>query len=223
MSIKTGGVDLTAEVTGTLPVNKGGTGAATHTANNVLIGEGTSAISSVAPSSSGNILTSDGTNWTSAAASGAAGVLVQEQVHQPTAFFTQTNVTTPYDNTIPQITEGGECLTATITPNHANNHLFFYISLPNAGFGAGTWLTAALHKTGVANAYAAGGWGHDAAEIPISFNFYQLAGDTSEQVWSVRIGSAAGGTSWIKGDNNGGGRIYGGALGASLIIQEFSV
>ncbi len=66
ITIKSGGVDLTAEVTGTLPVNKGGTGAATHTTNNVLVGAGTSAVTSIAPSTSGNVLTSNGTVWTSA-------------------------------------------------------------------------------------------------------------------------------------------------------------
>jgi len=49
-----------------LGVSNGGTGAATLTANNVLIGNGTSAVTSVAPSTSGNVLTSNGTSWTSA-------------------------------------------------------------------------------------------------------------------------------------------------------------
>ena len=53
-----------------LSVAQGGTGAATHTANAVLIGEGTSAISTVSPGTSGNVLTSDGTDWTSAAPGG---------------------------------------------------------------------------------------------------------------------------------------------------------
>jgi hypothetical protein len=57
----------------TVTVAKGGTGAATHTANNVLVGAGTSAISSVAPSTSGNVLTSNGSAWTSAAAPGLSG------------------------------------------------------------------------------------------------------------------------------------------------------
>jgi microcystin-dependent protein len=59
-------VSLTADVSGTLPVANGGTGAATLTANNVLLGNGTSALQAVAPSTSGNVLTSDGTTWTSA-------------------------------------------------------------------------------------------------------------------------------------------------------------
>jgi hypothetical protein len=50
-----------------LTVAQGGTGAATLTANNVLLGNGTSAPQFVAPSTSGNVLTSDGTTWTSVA------------------------------------------------------------------------------------------------------------------------------------------------------------
>jgi hypothetical protein len=58
---------LTTNVTGTLPVANGGTGLATLTANNVLLGNGTSAPSFVAPSTSGNLLTSNGTTWASTA------------------------------------------------------------------------------------------------------------------------------------------------------------
>jgi hypothetical protein len=64
------GLPLTTGVTGTLPVANGGTGATTLTANNVLLGNGTSALQAVAPGATGNVLTSNGTTWTSAAASG---------------------------------------------------------------------------------------------------------------------------------------------------------
>ena len=50
----------------TVPVANGGTGATTLTANNVLLGNGTSAVQAVAPDTSGNVLTSNGTTWTSA-------------------------------------------------------------------------------------------------------------------------------------------------------------
>ena len=40
-----------------IAVAHGGTGASTHTANNVLVGAGTDAITSIAPSTSGNLLT----------------------------------------------------------------------------------------------------------------------------------------------------------------------
>jgi hypothetical protein len=59
-----------ANVTGTVAVANGGTGATTLTANNVLLGNGSSAVQAVAPGTTGNVLTSDGTTWTSAAPSG---------------------------------------------------------------------------------------------------------------------------------------------------------
>jgi hypothetical protein len=57
-----------------LPVASGGTSLTTLTANNVILGNGTSAPSFVAPGSNGNVLTSNGSTWTSAtpAASGAS-------------------------------------------------------------------------------------------------------------------------------------------------------
>jgi hypothetical protein len=58
---------------GTLPVGNGGTGATTLTANNVLLGNGTSAIQVVAPSTAGNVLVSNGTTWVSQAPA-ASGV-----------------------------------------------------------------------------------------------------------------------------------------------------
>jgi hypothetical protein len=54
-----------ANVTGTVAVANGGTGATTLTANNVLLGNGTSAFQVVAPGASGNVLTSNGTTWSS--------------------------------------------------------------------------------------------------------------------------------------------------------------
>jgi hypothetical protein len=56
-----------ANVTGTVAVANGGTGTTTLTANNVVIGNGTSAVNFVAPGTSGNVLTSNGTTWASAA------------------------------------------------------------------------------------------------------------------------------------------------------------
>jgi len=62
----------TLTLAGTLIVANGGTGATTLTANNVLLGNGTSALQVVAPGTSGNVLTSDGTTWASSAPGGNA-------------------------------------------------------------------------------------------------------------------------------------------------------
>lgn len=60
--------------TGTLGVSNGGTGLATLTANNVMLGNGTSTPTFVAPSTSGNLLTSNGTTWQSTAPAASAAV-----------------------------------------------------------------------------------------------------------------------------------------------------
>ena len=75
-----------------IPVAAGGTGLATLTANNVLLGNGTSAVQFVSPSANGNVLTANGTTWTSAApAPGgtvipAGTVILFYQAAAPTGF-----------------------------------------------------------------------------------------------------------------------------------------
>lgn len=61
------GLPLTTGVTGTLPVGNGGTGATTLAANAVVLGNGTSAVQTVAPGTNGNVLVSNGTTWVSQA------------------------------------------------------------------------------------------------------------------------------------------------------------
>jgi len=53
-------------LTTALSVAQGGTGRATITSNNLLVGNGTSAVSLLAAGTAGNVLTSDGTTWSSA-------------------------------------------------------------------------------------------------------------------------------------------------------------
>jgi hypothetical protein len=61
---------------GTLAVANGGTGAATLDANNVILGNGTSAVQFVAPGTNGNVLTSNGSTWASTAPAGGGGSFV---------------------------------------------------------------------------------------------------------------------------------------------------
>jgi len=62
-----GKIGLTTHVSGTLGVANGGTGAASLTSNNVILGNGTSAVQFVAPGTNGNVLVSNGTTWQSQA------------------------------------------------------------------------------------------------------------------------------------------------------------
>lgn len=65
-----GQLNVGTNATGTLPVANGGTGQSTLTANNVVLGNGTSGVQFVAPSTNGNVLTSNGTTWVSQAPAG---------------------------------------------------------------------------------------------------------------------------------------------------------
>ena len=56
-----------ASVAAAITPAQGGTGLTTLTANNVIIGAGTSNVTFVAPGTTGNVLTSNGTNWLSQA------------------------------------------------------------------------------------------------------------------------------------------------------------
>jgi hypothetical protein len=116
-----------ANVTGIVTVPNGGTGLATLTANNVILGAGTSTPTFVAPGTSGNVLTSNGTTWTSAAAAGAtptqqiftstSGTLaasifqVSGITTPPTAGATYTNNSVTY--TVVGITNGNSVLFVT--------------------------------------------------------------------------------------------------------------
>ena len=64
----------TLTLSGTLGVAGGGTGAATLTSGAVLIGAGTSAVTSVSPGTLNNVLTSNGSAWVSQAGSGSGTV-----------------------------------------------------------------------------------------------------------------------------------------------------
>ena len=55
-----GFIDLTSQVSGVLPVANGGTGDSSLTAYSVLVGNGTSPVAQVAPSTAGYVLTSTG-------------------------------------------------------------------------------------------------------------------------------------------------------------------
>jgi hypothetical protein len=59
---------------GTIAVGVGGTGIGSLTNNNVILGNGSSAVKFVAPGTTGNVLTSDGTTWTSATPAGAGAL-----------------------------------------------------------------------------------------------------------------------------------------------------
>jgi hypothetical protein len=95
-----------------ITVGAGGTGLSTLTANNVILGNGTSAVQLVAPGTTGNVLTSNGTTWSSAAA--AAGGISYTAVQ--TANYTAANNQGVQTNT----TAGAFTVTLPTSPSVGN-------------------------------------------------------------------------------------------------------
>lgn len=202
-----------------LTVAQGGTGAATHTANNVLIGAGTSAVTSVAPGTAGNVLTSQAGVWASAAPA-STGKVAQVVSATVTSLASLTTVM-PLDDTIPQKTEGDQVLTVNITPTSATSTLFIEVSVV-AGIGAAAVIAcAAIFRDTTAGAIAAvveeiGGIANSATTI--SFQCSVAATAATLTTFNVRVGPSSAGTLYLNGANTA--RIFGGVSTSMIKVTE---
>ena len=148
----------------------------------------------------------------------ASGDIVQV-VNTQTGAVATGSTALPYDDTIPQITEGDEYMTLAITPNSATNILKIDVVIHGAttaiGFGA------ALFRDATAGALAAG-FIYRPADYRgiITFRYYIVAGSVSVTTFRVRAGGASG-TFTLNGVSAG--RKYGGVLASSITITEIQV
>lgn len=128
----------------------------------------------------------------------------------------------PWDDTIPQITEGTEFMTQTITPKSTTSLLkvdvVFNFGSVNPGY-----VTAALFQDSTANALgAASVTFYAAGEImQIVFTHYLTAGTTNSTTLRVRAGMGAATTIYFNGSAATAGRKLGGVMASSLTITEY--
>ena len=107
----------------------------------------------------------------------------------------------PLDNTVPQITEGVQVLSATITPKKTGNKIFGLISFNGDSSVANLAMVAAVFKNGAALAFAST-WSQDlAGSSLVSFDFFDEATSVSPITYTVRVGPAAAGTIYINRNN----------------------
>lgn len=93
-------ISASQDISGVVSVVNGGTGLATLTANNVMLGNGTNSPQFIAPGTTGNVLTSDGTTWTSSAPGTVSGIVSVSAAYSATTadatiFFTSTATASP--------------------------------------------------------------------------------------------------------------------------------
>lgn len=154
--------------------------------------------------------------FTPTASNALAGSVLQVLNAQTTALV-RSNTAFPYDDTIPQKTEGVEVVTKAITPSSASNGLLIEIVLQGSSEASDIW-GGALFQDDTADALACG-YSYNATVHPTSLTitYYMAAGTTSATTFKVRAGSNSGFIS-INGYNAG--RVGGGVCTSSITITE---
>lgn len=146
-------------------------------------------------------------------------------INRVTTDYTNTlsgTVAIPYDNSIPQNTEGVLMTTVAITPGSTSNFLKVTAQLMLTSNPAGAFMTIAIFRAigavPEANAVAAIGQWIANANGPevITLSKVLAITSTSSHVFSVRFGTNVGPTSYL----NGNGQRYGGVANSFIRVEE---
>ena len=147
---------------------------------------------------------------------------VQQVVFSSTTSYASGSTSLPYDNTIPQNTEGDQYMTATITPKSATSKLVihvvgvFWTASANA-------ISGALFQDSTANALAVSYCYAPNANngSTITINYSMTSGTTSATTFKFRAGANGVQTIYFNGTNGSG--IFNGTCMSSIMIMEVGV
>lgn len=146
---------------------------------------------------------------------------IVQSVHSQSGAVATGSTVIPVDNTVPQITEGDQYLSVSITPASAANKLVIEVVVHLAhSAGAGVAIIAALFQDANANAIASGYQSTAAAGYTqsISFRHEMTAGATSATTFRVRCGGGTAGTTTFNGSSGAG--LFGGTIASSIRVSE---
>jgi hypothetical protein len=151
-----------------------------------------------------------------------AGTVVQVIEATPVVTVVTCATAIPYDDTIPQNTEGVEVITVSITPTSATNRLRIEFDAGQASINNTGRVMSALFQDTTADALAAtsesfGGTTYDSFSLRLSHEM--AAGTTSATTFKIRVGPTSGSTAYVN-SNNAGSRIFGGVAAARLRVIE---
>lgn len=140
-----------------------------------------------------------------------------------TATLSTTTTVIPLDDTIPQITEGTEIVTISITPKATTNRLQIDAMI-FAASSVSDFISVALFQDTTANALAATNFNVTSANLSVSIplSYSMSAGTTSSTTFRLRVGPSAN-TTTITLNGRAGARIYGGVSFCSIKVTEYKV
>ncbi len=151
----------------------------------------------------------------------AAGFAVQTVGNNVSALATGTTLI-PFDDTIPQISEGILFMTQAITPKSATNVLLIEV-IWIGSHSVADQVQVALFQDATAGALAAGSQYQATATsgVNIKFTYKMTAGTTSSTSFTVRAGGNSAGTTSFNGQS--GARRLGGVMASGIFITEIQV
>ena len=157
----------------------------------------------------------------SGAATGFGKVL--KMVYVFTGAYATGSTTMPFDDTIPQNTEGNEVMTLAITPTSASSKLLINVDVCGSSDVQGNW-TAALFRDSTADALTA--TQVKASNVTADQNdhchlsWVADSSSTSATTFKVRCGQNNAGAWYFNGEN--GSRLFGGVANSGITIMEIS-
>jgi hypothetical protein len=179
-----------------------------------------------AKGTSGYVLTSQGVNspliWAASGGGGGGGYSggVRQIVSSVATGLLTSNTAIPYDNTIPQNTEGAQFASVSITPQSATSSLWVFCY---GVYSAATISTViqALFRDSTANALAANATAILTANTTMSSTLQTIvaSGSTSATTFKLRVGNNGGTT--VYGNGASGGALLGGVSQTGITVVEY--
>ena len=157
---------------------------------------------------------------TSLSISGTTVKLPIQIVNTPNGSLATGTTTIPFDDTIPQNTEGNEYMTCAITPTNASSTLEIDV-LWCGSSSTSNYMAACLFQDSTANALAVSWNSLFQANAPtlITIKYLMTAGTTSATTFKVRAGGLTAGTTSFNGF--AGSRYFGGVMASRITIKEY--
>lgn len=225
----------------TIATTRGGTGLTAYTQGDLIYASAANTLSVLAKNATATrylsntgtsnnpawaqITLSNGVTGTLPVANGGTGVVASNPVIQRVSTIVSTSATgttiLPFDNTIPQNTEGDQYMSLSITPKSTTNVLVISVNFSGA-ITVTDQLSIALFQDSTASALSATSQGSNSTNYMnnITLEHVMTAGTTSATTFKVRAGPAVAGTITFNGRS--GTQIFGGVCASSISIIEYA-